>query len=36
VPTDETELLADLTARSKTLGATLTIEGDRLCVAPNL
>ena len=31
---DEPELLADLTARSKTLGATFTIEGDRVRVAP--
>jgi poly-gamma-glutamate capsule biosynthesis protein CapA/YwtB (metallophosphatase superfamily) len=34
LPADEPELLADLTARSKTLGATLTVEGERVCVAP--
>ena len=33
-PADETEVLADLAARSKTLGATLTANGDRIRVAP--
>ena len=33
-PADETELLGDLTARSKALGATLIAEGDRVRVAP--
>jgi poly-gamma-glutamate capsule biosynthesis protein CapA/YwtB (metallophosphatase superfamily) len=33
-PVDEAEVLADLAARSKTLGATLTVEGDRIRVAP--
>jgi poly-gamma-glutamate capsule biosynthesis protein CapA/YwtB (metallophosphatase superfamily) len=32
-PADETELLADLTARSKALGATLTAEDDRVYIA---
>ena len=32
---DEGETLADLTARSKKLGATLVPEGDRVQVAPN-
>jgi hypothetical protein len=31
---DETEVLADLTARSKALGATLTAEDDRVRIAP--
>ena len=34
LPADEAELLADLTARSKALGATFSIEGDRVRVAP--
>ena len=33
-PADETEVLDDLTARSKALGATLTADGDRVRVAP--
>jgi poly-gamma-glutamate capsule biosynthesis protein CapA/YwtB (metallophosphatase superfamily) len=33
-PADEAEVLADLTARSKALDATLTAEGDRIRVAP--
>jgi hypothetical protein len=33
-PADETEVLGDLAARSKTLGATLTANGDRVRVAP--
>src|SRR5262245_51862388 len=33
-PADETEVLADLTARSKALGATLTAEDDCVCIAP--
>jgi poly-gamma-glutamate capsule biosynthesis protein CapA/YwtB (metallophosphatase superfamily) len=33
-PADETEVLADLTARSKALGATLTAEDDRVRIAP--
>jgi poly-gamma-glutamate capsule biosynthesis protein CapA/YwtB (metallophosphatase superfamily) len=32
-PADETEVLGDLAARSKALGATLTAEGDRVRVA---
>jgi hypothetical protein len=32
-PADETEVLADLTARSKALGATLTAEDDRVRIA---
>jgi hypothetical protein len=33
-PADEAEVLADLTARSKPLGAALTAQGDRIRVAP--
>ena len=33
-PADETEVVADLTARSKALGATLTAEDDRVRIAP--
>jgi hypothetical protein len=33
-PVDEAQALADLTARSKALGATLTAKGDRIRVAP--
>jgi poly-gamma-glutamate capsule biosynthesis protein CapA/YwtB (metallophosphatase superfamily) len=33
-PADETQVLADLAARSKALGATLTAAGDRIRVAP--
>ena len=33
-PADETEVLGDLAARSKTRGAALTANGDRVRVAP--
>jgi poly-gamma-glutamate synthesis protein (capsule biosynthesis protein) len=33
-PADEAEVLADLTARSKALGATLTAEDDRVRITP--
>ena len=33
-PADETLVLADLTARSKAFGATLTAEDDRVRIAP--
>ena len=33
-PADETEVLGDLAARSKTRGTTLTANGDRVRVAP--
>jgi hypothetical protein len=33
-PADEAEVLADLAARSKPLGATLSAEGDRVRIAP--
>jgi poly-gamma-glutamate capsule biosynthesis protein CapA/YwtB (metallophosphatase superfamily) len=33
-PADEAEVLADLAARSKALGATFTVAGDRIHVAP--
>jgi poly-gamma-glutamate capsule biosynthesis protein CapA/YwtB (metallophosphatase superfamily) len=32
-PAEEPDILANLTARSKALGATLTVAGDRICVA---
>jgi hypothetical protein len=33
-PANEAEVLADLAARSKALGATFTVEGNRVRVAP--